>query len=131
MGESVYIWKNLKKQNSSVMKKLLFGLGIAALTLGSTTITTSCGGGEEKTEESCDKEHCDKKCCDKEGCSKECKEKCEKHCSKHCSKDSTSCSHDKKSCTHGEEGMQCESGKCGDGSATEEGTEVVDTTAAE
>lgn len=118
------------------MKKLLFGLGIAALTLGSTTIMTSCGGGEEKTEESCDKEHCDKEHCDKEHCKKDCKKdgKCDHKCDhdKKCSKDSTSCSHDKKSCTHGEEGgMQCEPGKCGDGSATEEGTEVVDTTAAE
>ena len=126
--------EKFKKQNESAMKKLLFGLGIAALTLGSTTIMTSCGGGEEKTEK-CDKEHCDKEHCDKEHCKKDgkCDHKCDHD--KKCSKDSTSCSHDKKSCNHGEEGMQCETGKCENGSATEEttegGTEVVDTTAAE
>lgn len=112
------------------MKKLLFGLGIAALTLGSATITTSCGEANATEETSCNKKCCDNEGCtcadkDSEGCSKECKEKCEKNCSKdgkcshdgkNCSKDSKSCSHDKKSCSHSTEG------------ATEEGTGSEGTT---
>lgn len=100
------------------MKKLLFGFGIALLSLGSATITTSCGEAQATEEHAGDHKCCDKKDCtckDGEGCSKECKAKCEKdgkscshegkECSKKCEKDGKSCSHDKKSCSH--EGKKC------------------------
>jgi len=96
------------------MKKLLFGFGIAVLSLGSASITTSCGEAQASDETAehkcCDKEDCT---CKGEECSKDCKAKCDKkECShdgkcdgkscdkKECSHEGKECSHDKKSCSH-------------------------------
>lgn len=93
------------------MKKLLFGLGIAALTIGGASITTSCG--EAKAEETAEHKCCDKEDCTCKGeeCSKDCKAKCDKKECSHDGKcdgkscDGKKCSHDKKECSH--EGKEC------------------------